>query len=99
MSTSLTGRTIDFQLGPFGHAGLAPAVLAPEGRGLAGHQRAELRQRGDILRVTFDSMDHGVVMFDDESRLTSWNPRISVRTGSDSAIVLHSIWATESEMG
>jgi adenylate cyclase len=34
---------------------------------------AELQRRGNVLRVTFDNMDHGVVMFDADLKLTSWN--------------------------
>ena len=37
---------------------------------------AELQERGNILRVTLDNMDHGVVMFDDELKLTSWNKQV-----------------------
>jgi adenylate cyclase len=40
---------------------------------LVGDRTAELEKRGNILRVTFDNMAHGVVMFDDQMRLTSWN--------------------------
>ncbi len=40
---------------------------------LVEERTAELQKRGNILRVTFDNMVHGVVMFDDQMRLSSWN--------------------------
>ena len=52
------------------------AEAATRLEGIVEKRTAELQERGNILRVTFDNMDHGVVMFDAGFKLTSWNRQI-----------------------
>jgi signal transduction histidine kinase/CheY-like chemotaxis protein len=37
---------------------------------------AELRQRGEVMHVMLENMEHGVIMFDHELRLTAWNRQV-----------------------
>jgi adenylate cyclase len=37
---------------------------------------AELRRRGEVMRITFENMEHGVLMFDRQLKLAAWNRQI-----------------------
>jgi PAS domain S-box-containing protein len=41
----------------------------------------ELERRSSVLRVTFDNMGHGVVMFDRDRRMVAWNRRFQQLLG------------------
>jgi len=38
---------------------------------------AELQQRGEVMRVTFENMEHGVLIFDREMKVVAWNQQIT----------------------
>ena len=52
------------------------AEAATRLEGIVEERTSELKHRENILRVTFDNMDHGVVMFDENYKLTSCNRQL-----------------------
>jgi phosphoglycerate-specific signal transduction histidine kinase len=44
---------------------------------LVEQRTAELQRRGEVMRVTFENMEHGVLIFDRELKLAAWNGQIT----------------------
>jgi signal transduction histidine kinase/DNA-binding response OmpR family regulator/HAMP domain-containing protein len=44
---------------------------------LVEQRTAELQRRGEVMRVTFENMEHGVLIFDRELKLAAWNRQIT----------------------
>src|SRR6266568_5303004 len=38
---------------------------------------AELQRRGEVMRVTFENMEHGVLIFDREMKVAAWNQQVT----------------------
>src|SRR5262249_28558484 len=38
---------------------------------------AERQRRGEVMRVTFENMEHGVLIFDRRMKLVAWNPQVA----------------------